>query len=378
MLFQLFTVTQAVKIPYAAAGPDPKLGVAIPYAATGPDPELGVAIPYAATGPDPKLAFAPTMLFAVQHRTFSDKSDAKAFFGTSFATLCGDQMCAMSELASNMPGWVCPQHKATSIRTHQQVICQYNGQWKRQTYPSDCNYNNEWQCTSPSNNCWNTPSYNCDNWCKCYGSNGVTSRLGASLLGAAAPRTVNYLSKVADAKDSKKDSVQGGGYSSCPWWLPAAYRTQMSTDGYQLTCFRSKGTFCAYPNDGMNFVCTGYDGIWKLQGAAPTPTPAPERECPGWWWIWGGITSCDRNGRICRYPEHFVNYVCERGTWQQQGNAPAPTQPPVQNPASCPDDEQWLRRGNYCSSPMQKCHYPNGVTWLCRSNGVWTSYRTEN
>jgi hypothetical protein len=290
-------------------------------------------------------------------------------------------MCPLSALASNMPGWVCPQHKSSSILTHQNVLCQYDGTWQKQTAnPSDCEFIAESNCHLPSNNCWNTPSHNCGNWCTCWNyqssGGGVTSRLGSGLLGAAkTPAQIPW------GGPERATLGHSSGSAECPWWLPSAYNQR--TGGYQISCNENKGTFCRYPNAGMNFVCTGYNGVWQLQGQAPTPiptptpTPAPGRKCPGWWWIWGGFTPCYREGHICRYPEHQVNYVCSHGTWEEQGNAPTPppTQAPVQNPASCPDDEHWLRRGNYCSTPNQKCTYPNGVTWLCTKNGVWTDYR---
>jgi len=333
---------------------------------------------------------AEDFLYAAQTRTFASKAAAQEFFGASFAQACpsGCYIADLHTLYGNY--YVCAQYKATSPSIHQTVTCGYGGSWTRVTStPSNCAYNDEYQCTLASNNCWLplNGAAGCGNWCTCWNhgsGGGVSQRLGHGMLAGAAQTPKQKVvqvqnggktSQIRVSYDLKRNGGGGGGgfgSSQCPWWLPYAY--DQLTDGAQVTCYQSQGLFCRYPNKQMNFVCSGYNGIWKLQGPAPTPepTPAPLSQCPSPWWIWNGKW-CNANGKFCRYPEYQANYVCSHGTWQRQGGFPTPTPPP--NPASCPKDEHWLKRGNYCSSPNQKCHYANGITWLCDHNGVWTDYR---
>merc|ERR1712157_527336 len=93
-----------------------------------------------------------------------------------------------------------------------------------------------------------------------------------------------------------------------------------------------------------------YNGVWQLQGAAPTPRPTSrpvQDTCPGYWFIWSGLTRCNRSGRICRYPSWGKNYVCENGFWQSQGPAPTPRPTPAPtNSVTCPPSASYIKLGS--------------------------------
>jgi len=279
---------------------------------------------------------------------------------------CGNQLCSAKELSSTLTGWFCPEYTATNPATHQRVFCNYDGSWVRSNAaPSDCVFQDKNRCQAAYNNCWNTPSSTCDYFCTCRNYQSSTAnRLGSALLDAS-----------TSGNDEDQYRLGHSQSEQCPPYLPQA-QSQLSPGATGVVCW-NKGQFCRYPRFGMNFVCTDYNGVWQLQGAAPTPRPTSrpvQDTCPGYWFIWSGLTRCNRSGRICRYPSWGKNYVCENGFWQSQGPAPTPRPTPAPtNSVTCPPSASYIKLGSFCTQTGQRCDYfePDRAAFVCSDNGSW-------
>merc|ERR1719330_556863 len=347
------------------------------------------------------LSSASGFLPESANRMFTVRSEAQQ--------ACGNQLCSAKELSSTLSGWFCPEYTATNPATHQRVFCNYDGSWVRSNAaPSDCVFQDKRRCQAAYNNCWNTPSSTCDYFCTCTNYESSTAnRLGrqfGNLADDEQSRLGHYMEPVVfeslrgiigrqgaatdyDRLDDEQprlgrvfihvgdDEQPRLGHSQrdqCPPYLPQA-QSQLSPGSLGVVCW-NKGQFCRYPSFGMNFVCSDFNGVWQLQGAAPTPRPTSrpvQDTCPGYWFIWGGLTRCNRSGRICRYPSWGKNYVCDNGFWQRQGPAPTPRPtPPPTNAATCPPSASYIRPGSFCTQTGQRCDYDRAA-FECLPTGTW-------
>jgi len=294
-----------------------------------------------------RMSYLLPAIFLSSASGFLPESANRVFFVLNEAQqACGNQLCSAKELSSTLSGWFCPEYTATNPATHQRVFCNYDGNWVRSNAaPSDCVFQDKYRCQAAFNNCWNTPSSTCDYFCTCTNYESSTAnRLG------------RQFGNLAD--DEEQPRLGHSQRDQCPPYLPQA-QSQLSPGSLGVVCW-NKGQFCRYPSFGMNFVCSDYNGVWQLQGAAPTPRPtSPVQDtCPGYWYIWSGLTRCDRSGRICRYPSWGKNYVCDNGFWQSQGPAPTPRPTPAPtNPATCPPSASYIRPGSFCTQKGQICSY---------------------